>query len=254
MPIALQKVVIIFILCQCVTCWLVVGELKARLLEADSQYGEESTPQLPVLPGITTTGDNTSKVLKKMDTVTSLPSLEAKTGQSDDSMIRSHSELCLQNGSTNSSKSSITLPKVSKDGRIRIQPPKHSTATHMSLVPVRQSNGKGLKTKPFIDPPPVLSASLHHENINSHNQNFGNTSNQGKNSRRGHFETKKSAVMDMKVPLSMRKKLLNQNTKRHAMNMADTSVPTSKPIEPHHRRKTAAKQELVKKIPLPIKG
>ena len=184
-----------------------------------------------------------------MDTVTSLPSLEAKTGQSDDSMIRSHSELCLQNGSTNCPKSSITLPKVSKDGGRR--QPKYNMATHMSLAPVRPSNGKELNTKPLVDSSPPIYSTSQHDNINCHNQNL---SNQGKNSGRGNFEMKKSVVTDMKVPLSMRKKLLNQNTKKHVMNMTDTSVSISKPIEPHHRRKTAAKREPVKKIPLPIKG
>lgn len=228
----------------------VTGEQKTRLLEADSQCGEESMPQLPVLPGINTM-DNSSKMLKKMDTVTSLPSLEAKTGQSDDAMIRSHSELCLQNGSSGSKVKSTKLPKISKNGG-KVQQPKHSTGTihTYNLAPVRPSNGKGLNTKPFVYSPPLFPQS---DNTNSHSQNFANTSNQPKNSGRGHFETKKGVVMDTKVPSSMRKKLLNQNTRRHAMNMADTSVSISKPIEPHHRRKTA-KREPTKKIPLPIKG
>lgn len=206
-------------------------------------------PQLPILPGITAS-DNSPKVLKKMDTVTSLPSLEAKTGQSDDSMIRSHSELCLQNGTTNKVKSTA-LPKISKDAG-RTQQPKHSTgSTHTySLVPVRPSNGKALNTKPFVYSPPLFST----DNTNSHNRNFVSTSNQSKISGRGHLEMKKTVVMDTKVPSSMRKKLLNQNTRRHAMNMAETSVSINKPIEPHHRRKTAAKREPIKKIPLPIKG
>lgn len=236
-----------------VTC-PVVGEMKAaRLLEADSQCGEESMPQLPVLPGITTT-DNSSKTLKKMDTVTSLPSLEAKTGQSDDNMIRSHSELCLQNGGGNKVKSTV-LPKISKNsGKTQHQQqfqPKYSTATaHMnSLAPVRPANGKGPSTKPFVDSPPSLQL----ENTNSHNRNFVHTSNQAKNSGRGHFEMKKGVAMDTKVPSSMRKKLLNQNTRRHAINMGETSVSISKPIDAHHRRKTA-KREPIKKIPLPIKG
>ena len=226
------------------------GELKARLLEADSQCGEESMPQLPVLPGITTT-DNSSKVLKKMDTVTSLPSLEAKTGQSDDSMIRSHSELCLQNGNTGNKVKSTSLPKISKDGRT--QQPKHSTgSTHTtySLAPVRPSNGRGLNTKPFVHSPPSFA----NDNSNSHNRNFASNPNQLKNSGRGHFEVKKGIVTDTKVPSSMRKKLLNQNTRRHAMNMPETSVAVSKPIESHQRRKAAAKREPLKKIPLPIKG
>ena len=234
---------------------LVVGELlKARLLEADSQCGEESMPQLPVLPGVTA-NDNSSKVLKKMDTVTSLPSLEAKTGQSDD-MIRSHSELCLQNGSSNINVKSTALPKISKDGGKPHQQPKHSTSTTHSytLVPVKPSHGKGLNTKPFVYSPPSFSGSLPSDNTNSHNRNFVNISNQSKNSGRGHFEMKKGVAMDTKVPSSMRKKLLNQNTRRHAMNMADTTVAISKPTDPHHRRKTAAKREPIKKIPLPIKG
>ena len=207
-------------------------------------------PQLPVLPGITTT-DNSSKVLKKMDTVTSLPSLEAKTGQSDDSMIRSHSELCLQNGNTGNKVKSTSLPKISKGGRT--QQPKHSTgSTHTtySLAPVRPSNGRGLNTKPFVHSPPSFA----NDNSNSHNRNFASNPNQLKNSGRGHFEVKKGIVTDTKVPSSMRKKLLNQNTRRHAMNMPETSVAVSKPIESHQRRKAAAKREPLKKIPLPIKG
>ena len=232
--------------------FLVIGEvLKARLLEADSQCGEESMPQLPLLPGITAT-DNSPKVLKKMDTVTSLPSLEVKTGQSDD-MIRSHSELCLQNGSGNKV-NSTALPKVSKDAG-KPQQSKHSTSTTHSynLAPVRPSNGKALNTKPFVYSPPLFTSSLQPDNTNSHNRNFVSTSNQSKNSGRGHFETKKGG-MDAKVPSSMRKKLLNQNTRRHAMNMAETSVSINKPIETQYRRKTAAKREPIKKIPLPIKG
>ena len=210
-------------------------------------------PQLPVLPGITAT-DNSSKVLKKMDTVTSLPSLEAKTGQSDDSMIRSHSELCLQNGSGNKVKSTA-LPKISKDAG-KTQHPKHSTSTTHSynLAPVRPSNGKALNTKPFVYSPPLFTASLQPDNTNSHNRNFVSTSNQSKNSGRGHFEMKKSVIMDTKVPSSMRKKLLNQNTRRHAMNMTETSVSISKPAESQYRRKTAAKREPIKKIPVAIKG
>ena len=232
---------------------LLLGELlKARLLEADSQCGEESMPQLPVLPGITS-ADNSSKILKKMDTVTSLPSLEAKTGQSDDSMIRSHSELCLQNGNGNNQVKSTALSKISKDSGKTLQP-KLSTATTYSynLAPVRPSNGKALNTKPFpfVHSPP---ATLQPDYNNSHNRNF-NSSSQSKNSMRGHLEVKKGVVMDTKVPSSMRKKLLNQNTRRHAMNMAEASVSISKPVEPHHRRKTAAKREPMKKIPLPIKG
>lgn len=230
------------------TC-LAIGELlKARLLEADSQCGEESMPQLP---GITAT-DNSSKVLKKMDTVTSLPSLEAKSGQSDD-MIRSHSELCLQNGGSNQVKSTA-LPKISK-GAGKAQQSKHSTPTTHSynLAPVRPSNGKSLNTKPFVYSPPLFTASLQPDNTNSYNRNFVSTSNQSKNTGRGHFEMKKG-VVDTKVPSSMRKKLLNQNTRRHAMNMAETSVSINKPIESQYRRKTAAKREPIKKIPLPIKG
>ena len=228
------------------TC-LVIGELlKARLLEADSQCGEES---MPVLPGITTT-DNSSKVLKKMDTVTSLPSLEAKTGQSDD-MIRSHSELCLQNGGSNKVKSTA-LPKISKDAG-KPQQSKHSTSTTHNLAPVRPSNGKALNTKPFVYSPPLFTASLQPDNTNSHNRNFVSISNQSKNSGRGHYEMKKGVVMDTKVPSSMRKKLLNQNTRRHAINMAETSVSINKPTETQYRRKTA-KREPIKKIPLPIKG
>ena len=210
-------------------------------------------PQLPVLPGITAT-DNSSKILKKMDTVTSLPSLEAKTGQSDDSIIRSHSELCLQNGSGNQVKST-TLPKISKDAG-KTQQPKHSTSTSHSynLAPVRPSNARTLHTKPFVHSPPLFTASLQPDNAYSHNRNFVSNSSQSKNSGRGHYEMKKGVTMDTKVPSSMRKKLLNQNTRRHAMNMAETSVSISKPVEPQHRRKTAAKREPIKKTPLPIKG
>ena len=204
---------------------------------------------MPVLPGITAT-DNSSKVLKKMDTVTSLPSLEAKTGQSDD-MIRSHSELCLQNGGSNKVKSTA-LPKISKDAG-KPQQSKHSTSTTHNLAPVRPSNGKALNTKPFVYSPPLFTASLQPDNTNSHNRNFVSISNQSKNSGRGHFEMKKGVVMDTKVPSSMRKKLLNQNTRRHAMNMAETSVSINKPTETQYRRKTA-KREPIKKIPLPIKG
>ena len=224
----------------------------AHLLEADSQCGEESMPQLPVLPGITATTDDSLKVLKKMDTVTSLPSLEAKTGQSDDNMIRSHSELCLQNGSGNAK--STMLPKISKDVVRTQQQSKHNTtATHInSLTPVRPSNGRRLSTKPFID---SLSASLQSDNTSFHNRSFTNATTK-KNSGRGHFETKRGVVMDTKVPSSMRKKLLNQNTKRHALNMAaETKATISKPTEaPHHRRKATAKREPIKKVPLSIKG
>ena len=207
-------------------------------------------PQLPVLPGITAT-DSSSKILKKMDTVTSLPSLESKTGQSDDSMIRSHSELCLQNGNTTNKVKSTSLPKISKGGRV--QQPKYSTgSTHTtySLAPVRPSNGRGLNTKPFVHSPPLFS----YDNNISHNRNFASNPNQSKNGGRGHFEMKKGIVTDTKVPSSMRKKLLNQNTRRHAMNMGETSVSISKPIESHQRRKAATKREPIKKIPLPIKG
>ena len=206
-------------------------------------------PQLPALPGIIT-ADNSPKVLKKMDTVTSLPSLESKTGQSDDSMVRSHSELCLQNG-TSSKVESTALPKISK-GERTTQQPKHKTGSTntYNLAPVRPTNGKGLSTKPFVHSPPLFPT----DNTNSHNRNFVSTSTQSKNSGRGHLEMKKGVVMDTKVPSSMRKKLLNQNTRRHAMNMAETSVPIGKPSEAHHRRKTAAKREAAKKIPVPIKG
>ena len=210
-------------------------------------------PQLPVLPGITST-DSSSKILKKMDTVTSLPSLEAKTGQSDDSMIRSHSELCLQNGNGDNQVKSTALPKISKDGS-KLSQPKLSTATTYlyNLAPVRPSNGKALNTKPFpfVHSPP---ATLQPDYSNSHNRNFVSSSSQSKNSGRGHVEVKKGVALDTKVPSSMRKKLLNQNTRRHAMNMAEASVSISKPVEPHHRRKNAAKREPMKKIPLPIKG
>lgn len=37
------------------------------------------------------------------------------------------------------------------------------------------------------------------------------------------------------------------------MNMAETSVSIGKPSEAHHRRKTAAKREAAKKIPVPVK-
>ena len=215
-------------------------------------------PQLPVLP-VATNGSNSPQPLKKMDTVASLPSLDAKSSQPDEGMVRSHSELCLQNSNGSTTKTT-TLPQVAGNTGATVtlvhQKEQQRTRagsknTKPNLVPVRVANGKKLNTtKPFVDSPlPVLEITNPPSQI-PHNAK----------GRPLMSEPKRGGAGDSKVPLSMRKKLLNNKTRRNVMSMTKTLTGntslTNKPADYHrvYYKTHVARKEHIKKIPLHTTG
>jgi len=209
-------------------------------------------PQLPVLP-VATNGSNSPQPLKKMDTVASLPSLDAKSSQPDEAVVRSHSELCLQNGSGSTSKINTTLPKVTTGNTVHHQHRAGSRNTKPNLVPIRVTDGKKLNTtKPFVESPlPVL------ETTNSPSQIPHNL----KGKPPIIAESKRGGAGDSKVPLSMRKKLLNNKTRRNVITMtktftANTDSTVNKPATYHrsYYKSHVGRNEHIKKVPLHTKG
>jgi len=202
--------------------------------------------QLPVLP-VATNDSNSPQPLKKMDTVASLPSLDAKSSQPDEAVVRSHSELCLQNGSGSTSKTNTTLPKVTAVTLVHQQQRAGSKNTKPNLVPVRVTHGKKLNiTKPFVDS----------ETNNSPSQIPHNSK-----GRPPITTEPKRGGADSKVPLSMRKKLLNNKTRRNVISItrtftANTDSTTNKPTDYHrgYHKSHVARKEHIKKIPLHTKG
>jgi len=209
-------------------------------------------PQLPVLP-VATNGSNSPQPLKKMDTVSSLPSLDAKSSQLDEAMVRSHSELCLQNGGGLTSKTSTTLPQVASGNTGGIVTLSHqqqrasSKTTKPNLAPVRVTNGKKLNTtKPFLDSPlPVFETANSPSQVVPHNSKG-----------RPHVITEPKRGGGDKVPLSMRKKLLNNKTRRNIMSITkpftgSANLANTKPVG---YKTHLTKKEHIKKVPPHTKG